>query len=426
MTGEKSGRNWMVPIQPEITTLITRALTAIIILLALAFSAQAQTFTVLYTFTGNADGAFPSVTPVLDSSGNVYGGTDENSQLTCKKFCGNVFEVTPAGVETTLYTFNGGIHGYGPSGLAFNKAGTLYGTTGFGGPGAYGLLFKVRATNKITVLHHFPAQAGDGELPGYIFFDPTSNLYGVAGQGGTGCNGYGCGTVFKFDKHNKETSIDLSESAWAPSGLVRDAAGNLYGTTINGGGIGCGGIGCGTVFKIDTSGNLTVLYAFQGAPDGSIPEGSLALDSAGNLYGTTWEGGDSQICPQSGCGTVYKIDFSTGKETVLHVFKIADGLFPTGGVIIDPSGNLYGTTFGGGTAPSCQGAGCGTVFKIDTKGNETVLYSFGSLADGGFPIAGLVMDKQGNLYGTALYGGYAGGSGLCFPSGCGTVFKLTP
>jgi len=215
------------------------------------------------------------------------------------------------------------------------------------------------------------------------------------------------------------------------AGLVQDPAGNLYGTTQQGGitagvctNTGLGFTGCGTVFKIDTTGNLTVLYAFQGAPDGNSPEGQLALDSAGNIYGATWTGGDSSACSPSGCGTVYNLDTS-GKETVLYRFSGADGSLPQGGVILDSSGNLYGTTSSGGTASNCQPAGCGTVFKVDKKGNETVLYSFTGGTDGGEPIAGLVLDNAGNLYGTAFYGGYTQGS-LCFPGGCGTVFKLTP
>jgi uncharacterized repeat protein (TIGR03803 family) len=388
--------------------------------------ANAQTYSVLYTFMGNSDGAFPDITPILDSAGNLYGASAENSSLNCKGSCSNIFKIDPSGNETTLFTSkNGSTTGYGVSSLALDKSGMLYATMEFGGPGAYGYVFKLNKKGKRAVLHNFPVNSQDGQAPANLILDAKGNMYGLTIQGGgTGCNGFGCGTVFELTKKRQETIVDFSSAAYVPDSLVRDASGNFYGTTYQGGSQRCGG-GCGTVFKIDTSGTVTVLYAFQGAPDGSLPEGDIAIDSAGNLYGATWEGGNSSACTPSGCGTVYKLDPS-GKETVLHKFSVSDGMLPEGGVVLDSAGNLYGTTFAGGTSPSCRGSGCGTVYKIDTNGKQTVLYSFSSGSDGGFPAGGLVFDSAGNLYGTALYGGFSGGNGLCFPSGCGTVFKLTP
>jgi uncharacterized repeat protein (TIGR03803 family) len=325
-----------------------------------------------------------------------------------------------------LHTFDGGTDGYLPSGVVMDSSGNLYGPVAYGGPKGAGFIYELSAAGKMTLLHAFPANSADGEVPGDIFLDSSDNLYGLTATGGTGagCSPY-CGTVFKLAESGKETVVNLSSAAWAPSGLIRDSAGNLYGTTVLGGGTGCDGVGCGTIFKINAAGQLTVLYKFQGgANDGSVPEGDLAFDSAGNLYGTTWEGGDTSACPPSGCGTVYKFDTS-GHETILHKFSGADGALPEGGVAIDSSGNLYGTTNSGGTAANCQPAGCGTVFEVDTSGTETVLYSFTNGADGSSPIAGLVLDSSGNLYGLTFYGGYTQGN-LCFPSGCGTVFKVTP
>jgi uncharacterized repeat protein (TIGR03803 family) len=307
-----------------------------------------------------------------------------------------------------------------------DTAGNLYGPVAYGGPNGAGFIYELSAAGKMTLVHAFPANSSDGEVPGDIFLDSSDNLYGLTGTGGTGagCSPY-CGTVFKLAKGGKETIVNLSSAAWGPSALIRDSAGNLYGTTVLGGGTGCGGFGCGTIFKINPAGQLTVLYNFQGgANDGSIPLGSLALDSAGNLYGTTWEGGSTSACPPSGCGTVFKFDTS-GQETILHKFSGPDGAAPQGGIVIDSSGNLYGTTTSGGTSPKCMPAGCGTVFKVDTSGTETVLYSFSNGRDGSSPVAGLVLDSSGNLYGLAFYGGYTEGN-LCFPSGCGTVFKVTP
>ena len=193
-----------------------------------------------------------------------------------------------------------------------------------------------------------------------------------------------------------------------------DALGNLYATT--GGG---GAFGGGTVFRLDSARNETVLHNFAGSPDdGAGPSGALILDTAGNLYGATVAGGASNNCPQ-GCGTLFKLDTS-GKETVLHGFTGSpnDGAFPAAGLIMDMAGNLYGTTQAGGV--NCF-QGCGTVFKVDTSGNETLVHSFtGSPSDGALPLAGLVMDRAGNLYGTT------NGGGTCNPlsSSCGTIFRV--
>ena len=180
--------------------------------------------------------------------------------------------------------------------------------------------------------------------------------------------------------------------------LVEDTKGNLYGTTSQGGVTGgaCGSLGCGVVFKLDTTGKETVLYSFAGEPtDGADPMAGLILDVSGNLYGTTSQGGTSNF------GTVFKLD-TTGKETVLYSFtgKPTDGADPMAGLVLDAAGNLYGTTSQGGTSSNF-----GTVFKLGTTGKETVLYSFtGGPSDGADPMAGLVLDAAGNLYGTTSQG----------------------
>ena len=192
------------------------------------------------------------------------------------------------------------------------------------------------------------------------------------------------------------------------AGLVRDKAGNLYGTTGHGG----DGTNFGTVFKLDTTGKETLLHSFAGgATDGQNPYAGLVRDKTGNLYGTTSFGGASGI--GLGLGTVFKLD-TTGKETLLYSFAggATDGQSPQAGLIRDNAGNLYGTTVLGGAS------GLGTVFKLDTTGKETALHSFtGRPRDGAIPLAGLIQDAAGNLYGTTVSGGLLG---------LGTVFKLTP
>jgi uncharacterized repeat protein (TIGR03803 family) len=221
-----------------------------------------------------------------------------------------------------------------------------------------------------------------------------------------------------------------------PSGsLVMDGAGNLYGTTVYGGGsTACSSFspgGCGVIWKLASDGKLTMLYQFAGGADGALPEAGVIWDAAGNLYGTTtWGGVDS--CSSGdfvGCGVVFKLAPSpdgTWTESVLYSFTGgADGANPTAGVIFDAAGNLYGTTGSGGGTSACPD-GCGTVFKlapnVDGTWTETVLYSFKGGVDGNGPEAGLVMDPDGNLYGTTA----SGGSSSACPGGCGTVFKLAP
>ena len=200
-----------------------------------------------------------------------------------------------------------------------------------------------------------------------------------------------------------------------PNGpLILDHKGNLYGATIGG-----GAYGYGTVFRLARDGTETVLYSFKAGDDGAYPSGGVVLDSAGSLYGTTSSGGGTG-CGSYGCGTVYKLA-PDGTETVLHVFTdVPDGANPDGGVVIDKKGNLFGTTSSGGTGTNCEGS-CGTVYKLAPNGTETVLYAFQGGSDGGNPYAGLIMDKAGNLYGTTTYSG----SSDCI-SGCGVVFKVSP
>jgi uncharacterized repeat protein (TIGR03803 family) len=206
--------------------------------------------------------------------------------------------------------------------------------------------------------------------------------------------------------------------------LIQDAAGNIYGTTELGGtSFNCGKsfAGCGTVFKIDSSGKGGVIHSFTGA-DGAVPDGGLIFDKAGNLYGTALYGGDSSCNPPNGCGTLFRIDPSTRKLTVVYYFKGGrDGLLPLGDLTMDAAGNIYGATYGGGLDNCTNGPGCGTIFKVDSTGHETVLYRFtgnvGKKRDGGHPGSGVDLDELRHLlYGTTE-------CGACGDPG--TVFELT-
>jgi uncharacterized repeat protein (TIGR03803 family) len=303
--------------------------------------------TVLYSFTGSGgDGAIPNGGLVLDAQGNLYGTTYQGGDLACAGGggCGTVFKVDKTGKETVLHTFTGGDGSSPYAGLAWDAHGNLYSTTWGGGAYSAGTVFKLDTTDTETVLYSFTG-GGDG--------------------------------------------------GWPTAGLVLDAQGNLYGTALGGGDPACA-YGCGTVFKLDTTGKETVLYSFTGTGgDGEGPSTGLVRDAKGNLYGTTQSGGDLACSAPHGCGTVFKVD-TTGKETTLHTFTGTggDGLDSQGDLMRDAQGNLYGTTWVGGAYNG------GTVFKVGTTGKETVLYSFTDGADGEAPGAGLVRDTQGNLYGT--------------------------
>jgi uncharacterized repeat protein (TIGR03803 family) len=277
-------------------------------------------------------------------------------------------------------------------------------------------------TYKFKVLHTFHGK--DGSFPtGTLTRDSAGNLYGTTSGGGTGgCDGYGCGTVFKMNKRGKEYwlySFKGTNEINPAAGVLRDASGNLYGTTEFGGTItaACGGVqagGCGTVFKVDKAGRGSVLYKFKGTPDGFNPQALLVNDPLGNLYGTTYLGG------ASGVGAVFKLDAS-GKEIKLHSFAGppeggGDGAFSYEGPIRDARGNLYGVTSRGGTY------GAGAVYELNAAGVETLLYSFSGGSDGSDPDSVLLLDSKGNLYGTTA----AGGNSECGGAGCGVVFELSP
>lgn len=363
-------------------------------------SAQCQTLTVLHSFTGGTDGGYPGTGLIRDAAGNLYGATIYGGLGS-----GTVFQMDAAGNETVLYSFTGKADGEFPNAL-FQSGQYFYGTTSFGGAHRRGTVFRVDTFGKETVLYAFTGGA-DGLWPvAGVIRDAEGNLYGTTLFGPHTQNK---GTVFKLDFTGKQTVLYTftvaADGKYPESSLIQDAAGNIYGTTYRGGDLTCDASGCGTVFRVDPTGRETVVYSFAGGADGKLPQSGLIRDAAGNFYGTTTMGGAFNA------GTVYQLDGS-GKETVLYTFTGgADGNDPNGVLLQDAAGNLYGTTVLGGAF------GNGTVFKLDKTGNETVLHSFIGATDGANPFGGLVQDENGNLFGTADRGG---------PFNNGTVFKLAP
>jgi len=368
--------------------------------------------------------------------------------------CGFLITAAPAiaaSTEKVLYSFcsiNDCTDGSGPdAGLLFDAAGNLYGTTASGGAYGYGTVFQLTpsagGTWTETVLYSFCSLSNctDGVDPvGTLIFDAVGNLYGMTQAGGAygaSCGGFGCGTVFELipDGNGTWTETVLHSfdddgmDGWEPTaGLVLDSAGNLYGTTLRGGqgrGGDCGGFGCGTVFELSPNNNGTwtesVLHNFcypNGCANGAKPQASLILDSSGNLYGTATYGGSSSRCGAGGCGVVFQLTPSGKggwKEKTLYSFDRNNGEQPRASLIFGETGLLYGTTYLGGTYRY------GTAFRLTLgtsgKWTEKVLHNFGKGTDGYNPEAGLIFDTSGRLCSTTDTGGV---------HAYGTVFQLTP
>ena len=342
--------------------------------IVLVQSSHAQTFNVLYTFSGGQDGNNPAAGVTIDRGGNLYGTAQQggNTGGNCgTEGCGTVFKLVHRGSQwmfTPLYRFQGGADGSSPTGR--------------------------------------------------VIFGPDGRLYGVAGTGGAGCGTGGCGVAYRL--HPQATickatlclwnesviqSFNGSDGALPEGDLVFDQAGNIYGTLNYD-----GAYGDGSVYQlVPSNGGFSenVLYSFAGSSDGAFPAAGVVLDTSGNLYGTTPAGGN-----QDGYGVVYQLTHSGGNwaENVLHTFDGSDGRNPSAAPIFDAAGNLYGTTTFGGFEDS------GTAFELTSTGggwNFTSIYGFSG--SGGPGPGGLVQDSAGNLYGAA---------GGCGGSGC--VFKLTP
>jgi uncharacterized repeat protein (TIGR03803 family) len=407
------------------------------------------------------DGNYPVSGMILDSHHNLYGTTLYGGYTDCDvqgccpyAGCGTIFRISPDGRETVLYPFCSTRQSGCPDGAApdtrpvFDKKGNLYGTTSLGGDqgdvtaSCYyigcGTVYKIAPSGTETVLYAFSSGSDGGVPDGDLIIDRRGNLYGTTTLGGAfggDCRSqYGCGTVFELTADGQTETVlhafqSGSDGTGPSGGLVMDTHGDLFGTTVRGGGTGCNDGGCGILFQLTMSGGVwaeTILHAFQGN-DGSTPRGVVA-DASGNLYGTTQTGGNSgDSCTWDGCGTVFK--FSQGVLSVLYSFcsqsNCADGSVPNPKLFLDKEGNIYGTTSEGGEFNNgfCEDSdlGCGTVFKIAPDGTETVLYSFCSAQncnDGTSPYAGPTGDKKGNLYGTTGAGGW--------PNNNGTVYRLTP
>ena len=412
------------PAKPAITVAIVAG-----VVLLLISSGFAQTFTVLHAFTGGADGAGPAGGGLtIDRAGNFYGTTGSGGYYgsSCLyESCGVVFRMTPKGsgwIFNTLYEFTGGQDGDTPDApVAFGPDGALYGTTYYGGGEVVGVVYSLRPSVTVcksaicpwqeTVLHRFRDNP-DGGNPGFsaLIFDGAGNIYGTATSGGTLSNG----TAFELTRsgggwtetvlHDFTGGYD-GGSSW--SGLVFDQAGNLYGTTFDG-----GAYEGGTVYELTPSGGswaLNVLHSFSIATDGYSAFGNLIFDQYGDLWGTNRFGGPD------GAGSAYELTPSGGSWDFNVRNAFSGYIGSQASLVEDQGGNFYGTTVDG------------AVFKLSPSGGGwtyTVLHSFTGGSDGGDPYSRVVIDANGNLYGTAETGGITGG--VCGSYGCGVVWAITP
>jgi uncharacterized repeat protein (TIGR03803 family) len=352
-------------------------------------------FTVLYRFAGGSDGSNPGAGLVLGTDGNFYGTTQEGGAQND----GTIFEITPSGTETVLYTFGSVANdSIAPAADLIEVNGTFYGTAGDGGGnGGYGTVFSFTPGTGETILHSF-ANGSDGAEPeAPLLLGTDGNLYGVTLVGGANTDG----TMFRITTSGTLTtlySFNASTSgSGAIGGLIEDSSGNFYGTAET------GGADEGTVFKLTSSGILSWATSAT-VTDGLGSAAALIPGSDGNYYGTALAGGGAND------GTVFMIT-AAGVETVVYSFAGgSDGESPKAKLLLASDGNFYGTTQFGGTGHS------GIVFKLTPEGVETVLYSFTGGSDGAIPRGDLVQGSDGALYGTTFSGGI---------SGRGVVFRLT-
>lgn len=398
------------------------------------------TLTTLVSFNGS-DGQAPQAGLTINSAGNLYGTTWLGGPFAAGSNLGwgTLFEIVGTGgsyanAPSTLVDFNF-TNGANPqAGLVADAAGDLFGTTQYGGASGFGTVFEIARTgssyaNTATILASFNGTDGDAPLSGLIV-DAAGDLFGTTEFGGAS----GDGTVFEITRvgggyvstPNTLASFTGSNGQWPRAGLISDAAGDLFGTTAYGGAydIGAGGTsGDGTVFEIakTSSGYAsapTTLANFN-ATDGQTPQAGLMIDAAGDLFGTTEFGGTNDA------GTVFEIPKTAsgyaGTPTTLINFNFTDGEEPQSGLISDAAGNLFGTTAGGGAS------GLGTVFELARTGGgyagaPTVLANFAG-ANGSYPVGNLIADSNGDIFGTTYFGGangYSAGS-----NGDGTVFEVS-
>ena len=383
-----------------VSPIVTKSALALGALFGLAFAPQPAfaglAITTLASFN-ITNGSTPNGGVILDSSGNLYGTTAYGGA----NGDGAVYEIANGTTTISdLASFNS-VNGSAPYGsVTLDSSGNLFGTTSGGGANNVGTVYEIaNGSSAITTLASFNAATGDIPASG-VTLDSSGNLYGTTQNDGDN----GQGTVYEIANGSNTitplASFNTTDGSTPYGGITLDSSGNLYGTTEYGGDAN----GDGLVYEIANGSNTITPLASFNSINGANPYSGVTLDSRGNLFGTATYGGDT-----NGDGTVYEIANGSSTITLLASFDTTQGANPYGGVILDSSGNLFGTTVGGGDN------GQGTVYEIANGSSAiTVLASFNS-ADGAFPFGGVTLDGSGDLFGTTAYGG---------DSGQGTVYEI--
>jgi uncharacterized repeat protein (TIGR03803 family) len=392
-----------------------------------AASLHAQTFSVIYAYTGGSGAAHAIGGLVMDRHGNLYGTTAWGGVDTP----GNVYELerTSSGfVYNELFASGSGAKGDFPwDAPTFGPNGSLYASMNGGGTSGEGTIVNLqppasfcRTTScpwNATDLYNFKRASDGGNPQSGVVFDSHGNMCGAVVNGGSGY-----GVVYEMTPSGDGWTYQViytftggADGANPDSPLIIDSAGNLYGAAMSGGQSGCGGFGCGTIYKLSPSGSgwtETTIYSFKDGTDGSAPSGTLVTDSAGNIYGAT-AGSDANVG-----GTVFELTPSGGSWTFTLIYDLpGSGAGPFGGVARDSAGNLYGATWGDGAY------GQGNVFKLTPTGSGwtfTSLHDFTNGTDGSNAMGAPIVDSNGVVYGTT----YDGGAPVC--GGCGVVYEVTP
>lgn len=426
----------------KLKTLLCSSLITLVCLLAMVATApepaQAQTFRVLYTFAGGSDGGEPMAGVTVAGPGTLYGATSSGGTHDY----GTVFKLAQRGSGWTLdplYEFTGNSDEGMPQGpVTIGPNGALFGTTARGSFATWGTLFEVRPPATLcktaicywhqTVLHTFQGGTTDGASPAStkLVFDQAGNLYGTTEYGGAGLgyNGQaGGGTAFELSPSGAGWTFSIIhnfnndgiDGYYPYYGVTFDPAGNLYGTTYYGGTFGIFG---GTAFELTPSGGgwaENIVYNFSGdSHRNNLAPSGLIVDQSGNVYGSTVDGGNSND------GSVFELTRSQGSWMFSTLYAFATQYCGPGPVAMDPAGNFYGTCYYGGLYNA------GWVFKLTNNGGlwmATDLHDFNGGSDGANPVGPVVLDSNSNLYGTASLGGLRFG---CAGEGCGTVWEITP
>jgi len=393
----------------------SRASLLVALLFVFSVASFASTSQVVYSLAGDEDGEYPDTDLIIDSAGNIYG----TSVLGGDFGTGTVFQLTPSGsgyVHTVLYSFTGGADGGQPyKGVTLDAQGNLYGTAVVGGTGGIcagegcGVVYKLTKNGSTwtqSVIYNFTGK-NDGYGPGSgVTFDKAGNLYGTTPTGGA----KSMGVIYELSPSGSSWTFKVihtfsggSDGTGGSAGrLLLDSAGRLYGVCTVG-----GANGAGVAYKltlVQGTWKFQTLYAFKGTPDAGFPYGALSMDSSGNLYGTTYYSGANNL------GSVYQLALKGGvwTENLLYSFKGGtDGASPISNVNVDPSGDLYGTTSEGGGRCSC-----GAIYRLTLprggQWTESVVYRFKNTPDGGFVYNGMVPDSSGHYFGSTVHGGTAG------------------